>query len=170
MAICDADGQEGHERDESVSAECLLATHVAASDQTFLCFALAEDKAGMDVDLASAVFALDRRAVARPWLRGFADQATALARNAHAGERAALDETQHLPVWVEEPTAQLAEFGPRCLGARVSLGGAVAKVTGVATVALRGAEGPPRSLGTMAESYEIAWGNTRIRYCRKQMK
>ena len=69
---------------------------------------LADDQAGMDVDLASAVLAVDRRGVPRPRLAGFAHHPTTLAPQASGFDVAALDAAEHLSVSVEEATAYLA--------------------------------------------------------------
>ena len=98
---------------------------------------LADDQAGMDVDLASAVLAVDRRGVPRPWLADLAYHPTTLAPQASAFDVAALDAAEHLSVSVEEATADLAVATARCFLARVSVSGAVGEVFGVAAVARR---------------------------------
>ena len=98
---------------------------------------LADDQAGMDVDLASAVLAVDRRGVPRPWLADLAYHSTTLAPQSSGFDVAALDAAEHLSVSVEEATAYLAVATARGFLARVSVSGAIAEVCGVAAVARR---------------------------------
>ena len=91
----------------------------------------------MDVDLASAVLAADRRGVPRPWLADLAFHSTTLAPQSSGFDVAALDAAEHLSVSVEEATAYLAVATARGFLAWVSVSGAVGEVFGVAAVARR---------------------------------
>ncbi len=76
--------------------------------QVRLLFA-ANDEAGAQVDLASAVRAVEYRAIAHPRLRLFANQSVTAAGDAIGADDAALDGTEHLPIArIEEPKAAYA--------------------------------------------------------------